>query len=62
MKDHLFPEKYLILICIIRWVDVMVAETFHNGCTFRTGINKVASYVNCAGEPEMRRFGSTGVR
>lgn len=27
MKDHHFSEKYVILICITGWVDVMVAET-----------------------------------
>lgn len=62
MKDHLFSEKYFILICITGWIDVMVAETLPNGCTFRIGINKVARYINFAGESEMRRFVQTGFR
>lgn len=35
----------------------MVAETFPNDPTFRTGVNKAASYVNGAGESETRGFG-----
>lgn len=53
MKDHLFSEKYFILLCILRLMDVRAAKTFPNECTFRTSIKKVASYVNGAGESEM---------